>query len=583
LAAARIENQALESKLKEALAKRPAKVDTGDLTKAQEQIRALRKENDSLKAKGGVNKNDNDATALRRQLTEVLEKHKADQARAEKLADENTALQRELKRAGKPVGSTSKEQTIQMQLAAARIENQTLESKLKEALAKRPAKVDSGDLTKAQEQIRALRKENDSLKAKGVEKKNDNEVTTLRRQLAEVLEKHKAEQAQAEKLAEENTALQRELKQAGKPARDQGAVDLLRNENERLKAQLATLQSAAHAAATASQLTGKLDAANARITSLQSSATVATLEKGALENKVKALEAKASPPAGEADHTRVADLAKEIRDLTAQRDELTKELAAASQKKKKDRHHQDEGETNEVAVLRARLAVAEAKPAPYTAEELALLGQTPPQPGNGQHSIHELPPGAAELVASARDHFAHHEFEAAEADYQKILKQDPKNPLALANLAAIELQENKLTAAEQHITVALAANPDDAYNLFTLGSLRYEQGKYDAALDALSHAAQIDGNNPEVQNMLGVTLSHQGQRAQAEAALRKAIEINPLFARAHNNLAVVYLNQTPPMALLARWHYEKAVTAGEPRNPDLEKLLAEKGAPVDLK
>jgi len=43
---------------------------------------------------------------------------------------------------------------------------------------------------------------------------------------------------------------------------------------------------------------------------------------------------------------------------------------------------------------------------------------------------------------------------------------------------------------------------------------------------------------------------------------------------------VVYLNQTPPMPMLARWHYEKAVAAGQPRNPDLEKLLAEKGAPT---
>ena len=57
----------------------------------------------------------------------------------------------------------------------------------------------------------------------------------------------------------------------------------------------------------------------------------------------------------------------------------------------------------------------------------------------------------------------------------------------------------------------------------------------------------MDPNNPEIQNYLGVTLSHKGLRVQAETALRKAIQINPLYAPAHNNLAVVYLNQTPPM------------------------------------
>jgi len=158
---------------------------------------------------------------------------------------------------------------------------------------------------------------------------------------------------------------------------------------------------------------------------------------------------------------------------------------------------------------------------------------------------------------------------------------DQNNTLALANLAAIELQENKLPEAEKHITTAVAQNPNDAYNLATLGFLRFSQGKYDDALDTLSRAAALDANNPEIQNYLGVTLSHKGLRVQAEAALRKAIQLNPGYAPAHNNLAVVYLNQTPPSPLLARWHYQKAVADGQPRNPDLEKLLAEKGAPFE--
>jgi hypothetical protein len=31
---------------------------------------------------------------------------------------------------------------------------------------------------------------------------------------------------------------------------------------------------------------------------------------------------------------------------------------------------------------------------------------------------------------------------------------------------------------------------------------------------------------------------------------------------------------------LARWHYQKALAAGQPHNPDLEKLLDEKSAPA---
>jgi tetratricopeptide (TPR) repeat protein len=328
------------------------------------------------------------------------------------------------------------------------------------------------------------------------------------------------------------------------------ALEALRSENDRLKAQLSALQSAA---------------------------TVAALEKSALENKIKQLSAEVAD-------LRAANDAGRIRTLTEQRDELAKQLASAGKKtSRKSADAQLAALNQELQSLRARVAVDEAKPVPYTPDELALFRQAAPPPNSEpiKRSIHELPSGTAELVTSAQQHFSRHEYDQAEADYQKILDRDQNNGLALANLATIELQQGKLEEAEKHIRAALAQSPDDAYNLATLGELEFRQEKYDAALDSLSQAAKIDPNNPEIQNYLGVTMSHKGLRVQAETALRKAIELNPLYAPAHNNLAVVYLNQTPPAPLLARWHYQKAIAAGQPRNPDLEKQLADKGAPVD--
>ena len=118
------------------------------------------------------------------------------------------------------------------------------------------------------------------------------------------------------------------------------------------------------------------------------------------------------------------------------------------------------------------------------------------------------------------------------------------------------------------------------YNLSTLGYLKFRQEKYDDACSVLSRAAQLDPKNPEIQNYLGVALSHKGLRPQAEAALRCAVQLAPDYAPAHNNLAVIYLSQENPVPALARWHYQKALDAGQPRNPDLEKMLADKGAPV---
>jgi cytochrome c-type biogenesis protein CcmH/NrfG len=476
---------------------------------------------------------------------------------------------------------TAEQARLQAQLQSAQAENTTLQAKLKEALSSQPAAVDPTEWARAQEMIRSLMKENDLLKANAILGKNTNASPALRRQLAEALDKYSAEHSRAEKLVTENETLQQNLKNAGG---DANAVNQLRNENDRLKTQLSALQSAANGAAAAGETESKLKDANAMIASLQSKVATVTLEKGALETKVKQLSA-------EVDELHAANYEGRIRDLTQQRDELKKQLAEAGKKnsrKSDEKAASKAGDAqlaelnNEIQGLHARLAVDEAKPIPYSAEELALLRSAPPQPSVAQtsHSIHELPRGTAELVASAQRHFSNHEYDAAEADYQKILDRDQNNGLVLANLATIELQENKLADAEKHITAALAQSPDDAYNLSTLGYLKYREEKYDDAFDALSRAAKLDPDNPEIQNYLGVTLSHKGMRAQAETALRRAIEINPLYAPAHNNLAVIYLNQTPPMPMLARWHYQKAVAAGQPRNPDLEKLLAEKGAPV---
>jgi Tfp pilus assembly protein PilF len=103
--------------------------------------------------------------------------------------------------------------------------------------------------------------------------------------------------------------------------------------------------------------------------------------------------------------------------------------------------------------------------------------------------------------------------------------------------------------------------------------LRFQQGNYEQALDALSRSAQLDPKNAETQNYLGITLSQRGQREPAEAALRKAILLNPNYAGAHHNLAVIYATQKPPFLELARLHYNKALGMGQPANPELEKQL----------
>jgi tetratricopeptide (TPR) repeat protein len=357
-----------------------------------------------------------------------------------------------------------------------------------------------------------------------------------------------------------------------------------------LKKQIADLKSGATATFAASDMSQQLAHERAQVARLQKEAEVGALEKSALENRVQQLQSQtmtlAQPPPPATPNQ--AEYEKRIQELTRERDDLQEKLGEANKQiygnKGLNVAAQIDELSQEVETLRARVSVDEAQVIPYTPEELALFKQPSPQlvnPQAGKASVHELPADSAALAAEAQNYFSQGQFAKAESDYLQILQRDKNNNIALANLAAIEIELNRLDDAEKHIRAALAQNPQDAYDLSILGHLQFLQGKYDDALNTLSNAAKLDPLNPEIQNYLGVTLAQKGLRAQAETALRKAVQIDPNYGPAHNNLAVIYLSQQPPMVELARWHYEKALAAGQPRNPDLEKALAAKGAPVD--
>lgn len=516
----------------------------------------------------------------------------------------------------------------------------TLEAKLKEALAAQPAAADPAELAKAREQIRELMKENDLLKSAGEKSKSAPTVdakaleearqalveanrklaeqteranalaaekqtlqgrlenlnqaaadaarlTEIRKALEEANRKLASETESRQKLATEKDSLQSQVRTLTARA---DAAEALRLENEVLKKQLSDARTAAASPTADAEATRKLAEAQARIATLQSDAEILRLEKLALEARVKTLGSQtqvvmvAASPAIQPPVT-PADAAR-IKALEGERNELTKKLDAANKelygRKGRAVAAKVEALNAQIDTLRARIQVFEARAVPYSAEELALFKKPATQlaanPGAAKKPISTLPSGTSSLVASAQRHFAAKEFDQAEQDYLQILRRDENNVYTLANLAAIQLERGNLDEAEKNVKKALATAPEDAYSLSILGYVKYRQEKFDDALDALSRAAKANPQSAEIQNYLGVTLSHKGLRGPAETALRKAITLDPSYGAAHNNLAVIYMTQSPPSVELARWHYQKALAAGHPKNPELEKSLNEKAA-----
>ena len=528
--------------------------------------------------------------------------------------------------------------SFQNELSRLQADKTVLEAKLKEALATQPAAIDPRELAKAQAKTQSLLKENELLKTslaneqakpapvadtkvldetklalaeanrrlivqterantlateKSALQKRTEELTasavspaelaSAKSALAEANRKLAAQTEAAGKLSTENSTLQSRVATLAASAE---AAETLRVENQLLKKQLADVKAATSGAAAgqADDTARRLTQAEARIASLQSDTEILRLEKLALENRVRqanaAMKTAAAPPV-----SRDADLQR-IKQLERERDDFQKKLAAATKeldsRKGKEAAAKVDELTQEISTLRTRLDVFQARAIPYSAEELALFKQpvTPPvaiaDPNGNKKSINNLPAGTTALAAEAQRYFSAKEFDKAEEKYLEILRQDDKNVYTLANLAAIELEMNRLDEAEKNVKAALAGSPDDGYSLSILGYLRFRQEKYDEAVDALGRAAKFNPQSAEIQNYLGVALSHQGQRGPAETALRTAIQLDPAYGSAHNNLAVIYLTQQPPLVELARWHYQKALATGHPPNPELEKMIEQK-------
>jgi tetratricopeptide (TPR) repeat protein len=530
-----------------------------------------------------------------------------------------------------------------------RLEHDTmlLRAKLNEALRPRPAALDPAELARAEERSRLLMKENAILVAS-----LDFEVTEKKR----LIEKA----SKALEFEEQLRAARAELGAARREA------DGLRVEREKLQARL-------------DLVTRKKDHEIAdlkkEIRSLNDDLVAARFVPGSRENKEFAVLRKQLAD----ERTRAGELRRENASLNEElnrrgairvsrasftvpevgdspsapdtwadeRAQLQSDLAAArSERRDRDPRHYEARVrelTGSVRQLEAKLNALEARPDPYSPEELALFkaptrresfvsmelaqATTPPPPtprtSNGttrsnsppasanqnapppatsrtttnappapvgstngtpasgagsksqprRRTVNDLPPGAGQLARQAERAFTQRRFDEAERVYREILTMDENNVFTLGNLAAILVEQGRLEEGETMANRALAVDPEDPFSLSLIGIVRFRQRQYDEAFAALSRSAEIDPENADTQNYLGITLSQRGQRKAAEAALRKALKLNPSSASAHYNLAVVYATQKPPFLELARYHYQKAIRAGQPANPAFEEVL----------
>ena len=155
--------------------------------------------------------------------------------------------------------------------------------------------------------------------------------------------------------------------------------------------------------------------------------------------------------------------------------------------------------------------------------------------------------------------------------------QEPPSPELQARYASLL---NRLQAGDDAAMTDLEQfsmeNPELAGPLLNLGLIRVREGDEVAARALLERASTVCSHCGPVWNALGVLDRRQGGFADAEQAYRRAIELEPGYAPAYYNLAVLY-ELYIPRPDLALENYERFLqiggTAGE--GQDVENWAAD--------
>jgi Flp pilus assembly protein TadD len=182
---------------------------------------------------------------------------------------------------------------------------------------------------------------------------------------------------------------------------------------------------------------------------------------------------------------------------------------------------------------------------------------------------------AQKIANRALAEFAKNETDAARKDFLKVLDLAPGNLPTLINLGLLEYRAKKYGEAEKWLKQVVRAEPEHGLGWLILGVVYYDQSKLEAALAALTQAVLYEPKDARAHHYLGVTIGRKGWYLGAEDEMRKAIALAPDYPEAHFNLAVFYLQRTPPAVELARRHYQQALDLGAMPDPQVEKSLAE--------
>ncbi len=169
--------------------------------------------------------------------------------------------------------------------------------------------------------------------------------------------------------------------------------------------------------------------------------------------------------------------------------------------------------------------------------------------------------------------FRDQRFDEAEANYKKILKDEPQNVHSLCNLAVVQMRQGRVDEAINNLKKSLAYEYQNDFAHYLLGNCHLRQGNISDAVTAINEGLKIKPDNAEGHLSLGFIHIRQKKYSAAEKEFLRAVEFNPSCADAHYNLAVLYASSENPRLDLAKQHYRQALQNGATPDSGLDKFL----------
>src|ERR1051325_6517553 len=160
--------------------------------------------------------------------------------------------------------------------------------------------------------------------------------------------------------------------------------------------------------------------------------------------------------------------------------------------------------------------------------------------------------------------------------FEKSISVNPKYAPPLFNVGVMYHERQQFDRAIINLSRFVALQPDNVEGYFFLASAQFETEDLQNARSNFLRVEQADPTRPEVLNKLGVISAKLGQPREAETWLSSCTKLNPRYAPAFLNIAILY-HHTLNKPTAALDFYQKFLEL-EPAGPssDLARLsLAE--------